>query len=592
MACKVFDGLFLGDAYSAAVDVNLLVANKIGAIVNCAGGELDNHWERLGIEYLTFRWLRAADESEPRAAWPLMPAACPHGGVGAAPCAACAAAAAAADMLAVPGELSNLSPEAAGEAAVALAGAERGPCVWLPQLLWFVGRALEQGRGVLVHSLDGRNRAAVCLAALLMARYGWALPRALAFLRRGRPDLLPSPALQARLEVLSQWLGRHSEPRSARRDSLDAPSHDDEALLLHNTFCNALRAAEDAPAAESDASRAAAVTATTTAARASSCARPGATYAAVLRRRSSSTSSTGSTGSSASAIVRGSAKSVRWIDAEPGCEPALLLSPFSRKPLPERPPGPSYRALHATGGWVETPDDEEWPLPAKVSLPGLVSDDSDDRDEDEDGGEDDEVRRLVAEARRPPQRQRRALVPPPQHQDNQQEQQQGKQSVLQPWLQQDEQRSQQQRQPSMPQLETKLDWNRLREHLLRNGMAESLARMPLVSAGLPNAEHAPQRQRQRRLDEDHHQRQLPPAKPARATLPHAQQPEQRAQQEQRQQHPAVAKRAGKSTRAESARAESSRAESAARQCKPPAPARALARPLAPLRRPPSAASVV
>lgn len=54
-AIKIKDGLFLGDIY-AAQDLAFIVTNKVTHIVNCAGLQVPNHWEPIGISYLTFRW--------------------------------------------------------------------------------------------------------------------------------------------------------------------------------------------------------------------------------------------------------------------------------------------------------------------------------------------------------------------------------------------------------------------------------------------------------------------------------------------------------------------------------------------------------
>jgi len=33
------------------------VANKVTHIINCAGKQIPNHWEPIGVAYLTFFWL-------------------------------------------------------------------------------------------------------------------------------------------------------------------------------------------------------------------------------------------------------------------------------------------------------------------------------------------------------------------------------------------------------------------------------------------------------------------------------------------------------------------------------------------------------
>lgn len=38
-------------------DLEFVVANKVTHIINCAGKQIQNHWEPIGVAYLTFFWL-------------------------------------------------------------------------------------------------------------------------------------------------------------------------------------------------------------------------------------------------------------------------------------------------------------------------------------------------------------------------------------------------------------------------------------------------------------------------------------------------------------------------------------------------------
>lgn len=49
MAVKLKDGLFLGD-YESAQDYDFIVTNKITRIINCAGREVQNGWEAMGVK--------------------------------------------------------------------------------------------------------------------------------------------------------------------------------------------------------------------------------------------------------------------------------------------------------------------------------------------------------------------------------------------------------------------------------------------------------------------------------------------------------------------------------------------------------------
>ena len=52
-AIKIKDGLFAGDEF-AAQDLEFVVANKVTHIINCAGKQVPNHWEPIGVKYLIF----------------------------------------------------------------------------------------------------------------------------------------------------------------------------------------------------------------------------------------------------------------------------------------------------------------------------------------------------------------------------------------------------------------------------------------------------------------------------------------------------------------------------------------------------------
>ena len=52
---KIKDGLFICDELGAQ-DLEFVVANKVTRVVNCAGTQMPNHWEPVGILYLTLNW--------------------------------------------------------------------------------------------------------------------------------------------------------------------------------------------------------------------------------------------------------------------------------------------------------------------------------------------------------------------------------------------------------------------------------------------------------------------------------------------------------------------------------------------------------
>ena len=52
---KIKDGLFICDEYGAQ-DLEFIISNKVSKIVNTAGMQLNNHWDNIGVQYLTLNW--------------------------------------------------------------------------------------------------------------------------------------------------------------------------------------------------------------------------------------------------------------------------------------------------------------------------------------------------------------------------------------------------------------------------------------------------------------------------------------------------------------------------------------------------------
>jgi len=99
-------------------------------VINCAGREIPNHWEQIGVSYLTYPWLDVEEQV----------------------------------ILDPMGEVAN-------------------------QTYDFIESALKKTESVLVSSYRGQSRASTIIAAYLMRRYSWSLLKTLEFLDSRRPDL-------------------------------------------------------------------------------------------------------------------------------------------------------------------------------------------------------------------------------------------------------------------------------------------------------------------------------------------------------------------------------------------------------------------
>lgn len=64
-AIKIKDGIFIGDYLAAQVvncnnlyqDLEFVVSNKVTHVINTSGRQIQNHWESIGVVYLSYDWL-------------------------------------------------------------------------------------------------------------------------------------------------------------------------------------------------------------------------------------------------------------------------------------------------------------------------------------------------------------------------------------------------------------------------------------------------------------------------------------------------------------------------------------------------------
>ena len=99
-------------------------------IINCAGKQIPNHWEPIGVVYLTFYWLDQENQM-----------------------------------------LFDSKDSTA------------------TQIFDFIEDALNKTESILVHSVRGQSRSSCVIASYLMRKYRWSLLKTLEFLNSRRPDL-------------------------------------------------------------------------------------------------------------------------------------------------------------------------------------------------------------------------------------------------------------------------------------------------------------------------------------------------------------------------------------------------------------------
>jgi len=181
-AIKIKDGLFIGDEL-ASQDIEFVVANKVTHIINCAGKQIPNHWEPIGVAYLTFFWLDQDNQV----------------------------------VLDSKDEASNA-------------------------IFDFIEEAAQSTESVLVHSIRGQSRATCTLAAYIMRKYRWSLLKSLEFLNSRRPDLEIRATFIHQLSAYEQRLQqKFNQQFTSKWEELseEQPYLTSEELILRNTFINA-----------------------------------------------------------------------------------------------------------------------------------------------------------------------------------------------------------------------------------------------------------------------------------------------------------------------------------------------------------------
>jgi protein-tyrosine phosphatase len=179
-AIKVKDGLFIGDEY-AAQDLEFVVANKVTRIINCAARQIPNHWEPIGVAYLSLYWLDQDSQIlfEPKEEMP-------------------------------------------------------------DAIFKFIEEAQVLGESVLVHSVRGQSRCIAVVALFLMLKFRWALFKALEFLNSRRPDIDLRHNFVTQLGVLENFFTRQGRgPVSSKWTDMNEHTGNTEELILRNTFLNA-----------------------------------------------------------------------------------------------------------------------------------------------------------------------------------------------------------------------------------------------------------------------------------------------------------------------------------------------------------------
>ena len=159
------------------------MANKVTNIINCSGRQIPNHWEPIGVKYLTYYWLDQENQI----------------------------------ILDNKGRIEN-------------------------ECYSFINSALDKTDSILIHSVKGQSRACTIALLWIIRKYQWTLQKSLEYLRSRKPDLEIRLSFIRQLSsyenrLKTQGIGPKTSDWEELYDKTN--NFENEELLLRNTYLNA-----------------------------------------------------------------------------------------------------------------------------------------------------------------------------------------------------------------------------------------------------------------------------------------------------------------------------------------------------------------
>jgi hypothetical protein len=108
----------------------------------------------------------------------------------------------------------------------------------------FVTTALSDYKGVLIHSVNGKNRCCVAALLVLMQRFRWGLIKTLEFLNHKKPGLEMTATLLKKLLLFETTLEKDKVGFLSKdwNTTFKQGLYYEEEKLIHNSYSNSLKA--------------------------------------------------------------------------------------------------------------------------------------------------------------------------------------------------------------------------------------------------------------------------------------------------------------------------------------------------------------
>lgn len=173
---KIKDSLFIGDKISGT-NLDVLIQFKITHIINCAGLQILNYYESIGIQYLTLDWSENPNQI-----------------------------------------LFDQNDEV------------------VDKILNFVKEALTKGEGLLIYSVKGKNRCCVAVVMYLMKKYHWSVKKSIDFIKSKKEDIKIEQYFIEQLLNYENRLSKITNIKTTNWNEITFNNNDEN--LLRNTYVN------------------------------------------------------------------------------------------------------------------------------------------------------------------------------------------------------------------------------------------------------------------------------------------------------------------------------------------------------------------
>lgn len=175
---KINEGFFIGDQF-AGTNPYILFQFKISHIINASGTQVMNTFEGIGIRYLTLSWIENPSQL----------------------------------LFDSKDEIAN-------------------------KIVSFIDNSLNNGEGLLAHSLKGQDRVCIVVIIYLMKKYNWTLKKSLEFLSSKKKDIIIPKYFIAQLSQFEQRLLKKVGKQSSGWGEEGILK--EEEKVMRNTYVNGL----------------------------------------------------------------------------------------------------------------------------------------------------------------------------------------------------------------------------------------------------------------------------------------------------------------------------------------------------------------